>query len=519
MRRVERVGAIMARIRRALLSVYAKDGLLELASFLAEQDVELISTGGTARTLQEAGIEVTGVSEVTGFPEIMGGRVKTLHPRVAGAVLGRTQRADDLAEMGEHGIRPIDLVVVNLYPFEQVTSRPDCALDEALEMIDIGGPTLIRSAAKNHTRVTVVVEPADYPALMEEISAAGEVAARTRAHLAAKAFRRTAAYDAAIARYLDDDPFAEQLTLSMRLEAVLRYGENPHQRAALYAEPGWSGPSVTHATQLGGKKLSYNNLADADAALDLVREFDEPAAVVVKHTNPCGVATGAGPAEAFGRALQTDPMSAFGGIVALNRPVDMDAAEAIAGVFFEVIIAPGYSEDALRRLQRKKMLRLLEVPDIAAAQRGNPDLTRIRGGYLVTEWDDAPVETWEVVTRRSPDEEQMRALRFAWRVVKHVRSNAIVLTTADQAVGIGAGQMSRVDSVELAVRKAQLPTEGCVLGSDAFFPFRDGVDAAAAAGVRAIVQPGGSKRDDEVIAAADEHGMAMVLTHMRHFRH
>ena len=509
----------MSRIQRALLSVYAKDGLLELASFLAEQGVELISTGGTGQALSEAGIPVTRVSEVTGFPEIMGGRVKTLHPRVAGAVLGRTDRDDDRAQMDEHGIRPIDLVVVNLYPFEQVTADPECTLAEALETIDIGGPTLIRSAAKNHTRVTVVVDPGDYPALIEEIGDHGAVSAETRSRLAAKAFRRTAAYDAAISRYLDDDPFAEQLVVPMRLQQVLRYGENPHQRAALYDEPGWAGPSVTNAEQLGGKKLSYNNLADADAALDLVREFDEPAAVIVKHTNPCGVARGAGPAEAFRRALQTDPMSAFGGIVALNRPLDEAAAEAIAGVFFEVIIAPDYSERALERLQRKKMLRLLRLPDLTSVQRGAPDLTRIRGGFLVTEWDDAPVVDWEVVTRRAPTDEESRALQFAWKVVKHVRSNAIVLTTADGAVGIGAGQMSRVDSVEIAVRKAQLPTDGCALGSDAFFPFRDGVDAAAAAGVRAIVQPGGSKRDAEVIAAADEHGMAMVVTHMRHFRH
>jgi len=519
MRAVERAGAIMAQIQRALLSVYVKDGLVELASFLADQGVELISTGGTARTLREAGIAVTGVREVTGFPEIMGGRVKTLHPRVAGGVLGRTQRPDDLAEMEEHGIRPIDLVVVNLYPFEQAVARPDCAFDEALEMIDIGGPTLIRSAAKNHTRVAVVVDPADYPAIIEEMRDNHEISSDARARLAAKAFRRTAAYDAAISRYLDDDPFAEQLTLSMKRQQVLRYGENPHQRAALYAEPGWSGPSLTNAEQLGGKKLSYNNLADADGALGLVREFDEPAAVIVKHTNPCGVAQGAGAAQAFERALQTDPMSAFGGIVAVNRPIDEAAAEAIAGVFFEVVIAPDFTEAALERLQRKKMLRLLRLPDLADEQRGAPDLTRIRGGYLVTDWDDAAADTWDVVTRRAPSDDEMRALRFAWRVVKHVRSNAIVLTTADQAVGIGAGQMSRVDSVEIAVRKAQLPTAGCVMGSDAFFPFRDGVDAAAEAGGRAVVQPGGSKRDAEVIAAADEHGMAMIVTHMRHFRH
>jgi phosphoribosylaminoimidazolecarboxamide formyltransferase / IMP cyclohydrolase len=511
----------MAAIRRAILSVFSKEGLLELASFLAGQDVELISTGGTAAVLREAGIPVTRVSDVTGFPEVMDGRVKTLHPRVAGGILGRTHLERDRVQMEEHGIQSIDLVVIDLYPFEEISSRPGCERAEAIEMIDIGGPTMIRAAAKNHDRVTVLVDPADYSALRDEMLANdGGVQPSFRAAMAAKAFRRTAAYDATIAGYLTEDPFPERLVLPMTLQQPLRYGENPHQAAALYREDGWIGPSVTTAEQLGGKKLSYNNLSDADAAMALVREFDDPAAVVVKHTNPCGVARHVEDiTQAFEAALETDPKSAFGGIVALNRPVDLRAAEAIAKIFFEVIIAPGYEAAALERLRRKKNLRLLQLPDLAGPQRGAMDLKRIHGGYLVTEWDDEMQSTHEVVSRRAPTPDEKGAMAFAWAVCKHVRSNAIVLTSRDQAVGIGAGQMSRVDSVEIAVRKAQLSTAGCALASDAFFPFRDGVDAAAAAGATAIVQPGGSVRDAEVIEAADEHDMAMVFTRMRHFRH
>ena len=511
----------MAAIRRAILSVFSKEGLVELGSFLASQDVEIISTGGTASTLREAGIPVTRVSELTGFPEVMDGRVKTLHPRVAGGIQGRTHLERDRLQMDEHGILPIDLVVIDLYPFEDVSSRPGCAPEEAIEMIDIGGPTMIRAAAKNHDRVTVVVDPGDYGALRDEVIAHdGEVSADCRRTMAAKAFRRTAAYDATIATYLTTDLFPERLVLPMTLQQPLRYGENPHQRAALYREEGWRGPSVTSAEQLGGKKLSYNNLGDADAALALVREFTAPAAVVVKHTNPCGVARDENDlTAAFEAALQTDPKSAFGGIVALNRPVDLRTAEAIAKIFFEVIIAPGFEDDALERLRRKKKLRLLQLPDMAGLQRGALDLKRIHGGYLAAEWDDEMAAEHEVVSRRAPTQDEMAAMDFAWAVCKHVRSNAIVLTSRDQAVGVGAGQMSRVDSVEIAVRKAQLDTNGCVLASDAFFPFRDGVDAAARAGVTAVIQPGGSVRDAEVIEAIDEHDMAMVFTRMRHFRH
>ncbi len=513
----------MASIRRAVLSVWHKEGLVALARFLAERDVELISTGGTARALREAGLAVTAVDEVTGFPEILGGRVKTLHPGIAGGILGRAGHDGDAAQMEQHGIRPIDLVVVNLYPFEQTIARPGCTRGEAVEDIDIGGPTMVRAAAKNHDRVAVVVDPADYGALIEEIAAGdGGVSQATRERLAAKAFRHTAAYDAAIAGYLtpEDEPFPERHTLSMERLAVLRYGENPHQQAALYGEAGFRGPSVATAAQLGGKALSYNNLADADGALALLREFEQPAAVIVKHTNPCGAARDDGSlSAAFRAALACDPKSAFGGIVALNRVVDLAAAEAVAETFFEVVLAPGFEEDALARLRRKKNLRLLRVDHLGEPAVGALDCKRIRGGYLLTEWDEQLRGESRVATEREPTADELAALDFAWRVCKHVRSNAIVLTGRDQTVGIGAGQMSRVDAVEIAVQKAALPTAGTVMASDAFFPFRDGVDAAADAGVTAVIQPGGSVRDDEVVAACDERGLAMIFTGMRHFRH
>ncbi len=512
----------MGSIQRAVLSVYRKEGVVELGRFLADRGVELISTGGTASLLQSNGIPVTPVSDITRFPEIFGGRVKTLHPKLAGGILCRPDDAGDQAQMEEHGIRPVDLVVVNLYPFEAVTADPSCSLADAIENIDIGGPTMIRAAAKNQARLSVVVDPGDYPALMEEMAAHdGAVSGEFRAQLAVKAFRHTASYDAAIAGYLGrDEVMPEQLLLPMTRLQTLRYGENPHQQAALYKEPGFSGPAVADARQLGGKALSYNNLGDADAALALVREFERPAAVVVKHTNPCGAARHETDLKAaFQAAMETDPMSAFGGIVSLNRTVDLACAEEIAKTFFEVIVAPGFDEDALARLQRKKMLRLLEIPAMAEAPHGGLDIKRIRGGYLLTEWDEAPRSDWKVVTSRQPTDEERDALGFAWRLVKHVRSNAIVLTTQHQAVGIGAGQMSRVDSVEIAVRKAQLSTEGTAMASDAFFPFRDGLDAAVKAGVRAVIQPGGSKRDAEVIEGADEQGVAMIFTGMRHFKH
>ena len=512
----------MTPIRRAILSVYRKEGLVELAGFLADRGVEIISSGGTASTLAASGVPVTPVHEHTGFPEILDGRVKTLHPRVAGGLLGRPELDEHRRQMEQHDIPPIDLVVVNLYPFEEVTADPDCSLERALENIDIGGPTLIRAAAKNHPRVAVVVDPEDYSALIEDIRRnEGAVGDPLRTELARKAFRRTASYDAAIAAWLaSDEPFPEQQLLDLRRLQELRYGENPHQAAALYAEAGYRGPGVANARQLGGKALSYNNLADADSALAIVRGFEAPAAVIVKHGNPCGAAQHSQLlANAFEAARQTDPMSAFGGIVALNRTVDLATAEAIAGTFFEVVLAPGFDEAAVERLRRKKALRLLEITDFDAVPRGGLDLKRIRGGFLLAQWDESGETTGDVVTRRAPTDVERRAMAFSWRLVKHVRSNAIVLAREDQAVGIGAGQMSRVDAVHLAVHKAQLPTAGCALASDAFFPFRDGLDAAADAGVTAVIQPGGSVRDPEVIEAADERGVAMIFTGVRHFRH
>ncbi len=512
----------MTPIRRAIISVFHKQGVTELASALVARGVEIYSSGGTAAALAAAGISVTPVGDLTGFPEILDGRVKTLHPRIAGGLLGRTDDDAHVAQMREHGIQPIDLVVVNLYPFEEKTADPDCTVEEALENIDIGGPTMIRAAAKNHPRVTVVVDPGDYGALLQELETHdGATSDGFRAHLAARAFRHTAAYDAVISGHLGrDERFPEVMVLPLRHGQALRYGENPHQAAALYLEPGFRGPGVASARQLGGKPLSYNNLADADSALAIVREFDEPAAVIVKHGNPCGAARHRDQLHtAFECARETDPMSAFGGIVALNRSLDPATAEAIAGTFFELVLAPGFDGGALERLQRKKALRLLEVADLGAAPEGGLDLKRIRGGYLVTDWDAAEERDGEVVTRRQPTDEERAAMAFGWRLVKHVRSNAIVLSRADQAVGIGAGQMSRVDSVQLAVSKARLPVAGTAMASDAFFPFRDGLDAAADAGVTAVIQPGGSVRDSEVIAAADERGVAMIFTGMRHFRH
>ncbi len=512
----------MTPIRRAILSVHDKSGLIDLARALAARDVQILSSGGTAARLREAGIPVTPVQEVTDFPEILDGRVKTLHPRIAGGLLARTELDRHVEQLREHGIPTIDLVVVNLYPFEQTVADPACTPGDALENIDIGGPTLIRAAAKNHPRVTVVVDPGDYDGLRAELDAGeGATGEEFRARMAAKAFRHTAAYDAAIAGYLGrGEVFPERMVLSMRHAQELRYGENPHQRAALYTEPGHRGPGVAHARQLGGKPLSYNNLSDADSALAIVREFDDPAAVIVKHGNPCGAARHASDlTAAFEGARQTDPLSAFGGIVALNRPLDLATAEAIAGTFFEVILAPAFAEDALARLQRKKALRLLDVGALDRDPIGGPDLKRIRGGYLITDWDASSEADGRVVTRRPPSDEERAAMAFGWRLAKHVRSNAIVLARADQAVGVGAGQMSRVDAVRIAVDKAQLPVAGSAMASDAFFPFRDGLDAAVDAGVTAVIQPGGSVRDDEVIAAADERGVAMVFTGVRHFKH
>jgi phosphoribosylaminoimidazolecarboxamide formyltransferase/IMP cyclohydrolase len=515
------------RIRRAIVSVSDKRGLVELCRELARHDIELLSTGGTAKALAAAGLATTAISSYTGAPEILDGRVKTLHPKVHGGLLGRPT-AEHEAEMAAHGIPPIDLVIVNLYPFRETIARPGVRLDEAIENIDIGGPSMLRSAAKNHERVTVVVDPDDYAAIVAELDAnGGATRAETRLRLAAKVFSHTAAYDGAIAAYLGaaaepgGDGLPDRLTLSLRKARPLRYGENPHQQAAFYADDA-PGLSLARAEVLQGKELSYNNLLDLDGALGCALELSAPAAVIVKHTNPCGVATDVGGvAAAYRRARATDPVSAFGGIVAVNRAVDAELAGALAETFLECVVAPGYTDEARAILAQKKNLRLLATGPLDGAAPGGWLMRSVAGGVLVQSRDGGLVSARaaQVVSARPPSDEEIDGLDFAWRVAKHVKSNAIVLARAGQTVGVGAGQMSRVDSVKLAVGKAVLPVAGTVAASDAFFPFRDGVDALADAGVTAVIQPGGSVRDAEVIACANERGLAMLFTGMRHFKH
>ena len=534
----------MVRIRRALVSVSNKRGLDELARALGRHGVEILSTGGTAKALRDAGAKVIDVAEYTGAPEILDGRVKTLHPKIHGGLLGRPTD-EHRAEMAKHGIEAIDLVVVNLYPFQQTVAKAGVAFGDAIENIDIGGPSMLRSAAKNHERVTVVVDPEDYAMVIAELDAAGgSASAATRFRLARKAFAHTAAYDGAIANFLTALPdaapahdapatpgtFPGTLTVQWSGGQTLRYGENPHQQAAFYRDPLPPGrPSVAFSKVLQGKELSYNNLVDLEAALEAVLEFERPAAVIVKHTNPCGVAVAADCAEAFTRARACDPVSAFGGVVALNRGVDGATAEKLADLFLECIVAPSFDEAARALLDKKKNLRLLAFDGAANGLAGTGDLSRqsglllksLRGGLLVQTRDDGvkAARDAQVVTKRAPTPAELAALDFAWRVCKHVKSNAIVFAHDGVTVGVGAGQMSRVDSVRIAVEKAQSPTAGCVVASDAFFPFRDGLDGLAKAGATAVIQPGGSVRDAEVIAAADEHGIAMLFTGMRHFKH
>jgi phosphoribosylaminoimidazolecarboxamide formyltransferase/IMP cyclohydrolase len=511
--------------QRALISVYDKRGLEELAKSLSGMGIEILSTGGTHKFLEAAGIPVVQVSEATGFPEILGGRVKTLHPRIHGGILADRSQASHLSQLQEHGIKPIDLVIVNLYPF-QATAESGAAFEEVVEMIDVGGPSMIRAAAKNFRGVTVIVDPDDYPQVQAGLEDTGRrVPEPVRRGLAIKAFRHCQAYDAAIAAWLErqsgesENRFPRHLYLDLNRELVPRYGENPHQEAAVYRIVGDRGV-LAGMEQLQGKELSWNNLLDTDAARRQVAQLEEPGVVIVKHNNPCGVGSGDDMVTAYERALACDPMSAFGSVVALNRPADGAFAEAAAKLFVEVVVAPEFDEDARNRFAAKKNLRLLKSPVYSPAD-GAIDLRGIDGGFLAQSPDaegDDP-ETWTCPTQRQPSDEERDALNFAWRVSRGVKSNAIVITNRHQSVGIGAGQMSRVDSCRLAVEKAQLPLEGTVAASDAFFPFRDGLDVLAAAGVRAVVQPGGSKRDDEVIAAADEHGIAMLLTGRRHFRH
>ncbi len=510
--------------RRALLSVSDKQGLVPLARALSGLGIEILSTGGTRRALLEANVPAIEVSERTGFPEIMDGRVKTLHPRVHGGLLGR--RGVDDAVMAEHGIEPIDLLVVNLYPFEATVARGDASLGEAIENIDIGGPAMIRAAAKNHESVAVVVDPADYDDLLERLRQGG-IDLEQRRRLAAKAFAHTAAYDAAITRYLGSvsgDAFGERFVWAGTRVMPLRYGENPHQRAAFYREALPPAGTLAAARQLQGKPLSYNNIADADAALECVRQFEEPACVIVKHANPCGVAVRPTLHEAYERAFATDPTSAFGGIIAFNRGLDAVTAQAVLErQFVEVIVAPEVEADAREALRAKPNVRVLETgaPQVAASAI---DVKKVSGGLLVQDADTGTISASDlrVVTRAAPDEGQVADLLFAWRVAKHVKSNAIVFCRERATIGVGAGQMSRVYSTRIAAIKAAdegLPVAGSVMASDAFFPFRDGIDAAAEHGIAAVIQPGGSVRDEEVIAAADEHGIAMVFTGMRHFRH
>ncbi|TCJ12983.1 bifunctional phosphoribosylaminoimidazolecarboxamide formyltransferase/IMP cyclohydrolase [Parasulfuritortus cantonensis] len=516
-------------IKRALLSVSDKTGLIDFACSLAGQGVELLSTGGTAKAIREAGIPVIDVSDYTGFPEMLDGRVKTLHPKVHGGILGRRDLPEHVATMEQHGIGNIDLVCVNLYPFVQTVSKPGCTLEDAIENIDIGGPAMVRSSAKNHAFVTIVTDPADYAKVVEEMQAnGGAVTGKTRFSLAIKAFEHTAAYDGAIANHfgklVEESEFPRTINLQFQKAQGMRYGENPHQNAAFYVEAGAKEASIATAKQLQGKELSYNNIGDADAALECIKQFDSaPACVIVKHANPCGVAYGKDLLEAYDRAYQTDPESAFGGIIAFNGELDGATAKAIVErQFVEVIIAPKVSQAAIEICAAKKNVRLLECGQWPAEPGKRLDFKRVNGGLLVQDADLALSGEIKVVSKRVPSETEMRDLLFAWRVAKFVKSNAIVYAKDNMTIGVGAGQMSRVNSARIAAIKAEhagLAVPGSVMASDAFFPFRDGIDNAAQAGIKAVIQPGGSMRDEEVIAAADEHGMAMVFTGMRHFRH
>ncbi len=523
----------MFKVSRALLSVYDKTGIIELGHRLSESGVEIISTGGTAKALREAGIDVVDVSQITGFPEIMEGRVKTLHPLIHGGLLGKLDDDLHLKAMEEHGITSIDLVVINLYPFEDTVARPDAEHDDIIEQIDIGGPAMIRASAKNYLHTAVVTDPGQYPQVITELRSNDmTLTPETRLHLAKEAFARTALYDTAIAEYLlgrlEGNEFADRtetasatpLSLDLQHVQTLRYGENPHQKAALY------GTFQSIFTKLHGKELSYNNILDIDAASKLALEFEEPTVVIVKHSNPCGV--GSSPTrllDAWHKAFATDRKSPFGGIIAVNRKLDADTAHAIDEIFTEVIIAPAYDEEAFELLTKKKNRRLLTV-DYAVLQQSlaEEQVRSVAGGVLVQDYDGKLYEETDlkVVTKRDPSDEEMAALQFAWRVAKHVKSNAIVYAASDRTLGIGAGQMSRVDSARIAAHKAEIAgidLKGCAVASDAFFPFADGLMEAVEAGATSVIQPGGSIRDQEVIDAADEHGIAMVMTGMRHFRH
>ena len=552
----------MSKIQRALISVSDKTGVVQFARKLRKMGVEILSTGGTAKALRDAKVKVTDVSEFTGFPEMLDGRVKTLHPKVHGGILGIRGNKAHIAQMKEHGIEPIDMVVVNLYPFEATIKKPDTKFEDAIENIDIGGPAMVRSAAKNFNDVVVIVEPSDYDLVIAEMNK-GDVTPKTRFMLSAKAYLHTAKYDNMISSFFiatgafeteyplfhkkelkpakgkaypeivpsmfshlaeADSEFPMFYDLPLIKAQDLRYGENPHQKGAFYREPLLTEPSVATACRIQGKEMSFNNFLDANSALGLAKEFDEPVAVIVKHNNPCGVATDPNLWEAYVKAREIDPVSAFGGVLAFNRKVDAETAREITSTFVEVVIAPGFDSEALKLFKKKQSIRLLSLGDvdINSGTRRSFDIKRVVGGMIVQDWDMGKIENIKklpVVTKRKPTAEEYKGLAFAWKVAKHVKSNAIVYSYGTHVIGIGAGQMSRVDSTRLGAMKAQFPTKGAVLASDAFFPFRDGIDECAKHGVTAIIEPGGSIKDDEVIAAANEYGIAMVFTGMRHFRH
>lgn len=519
------------KIKRVLISVTDKKGIVEFAQGLRAFNVEILSTGGTASQLRKSGVPVTDVSDYTGFPEMMDGRLKTLHPKIHGGLLSLRDNESHMQALREHQIDLIDMVAINLYRFEDTVAKEGCMLEHAIENIDIGGPTMLRAASKNYRFVSVVTDPEDYPRIIAEMTqTGGRISEATNFELAKKTFQLTARYDGAISNYLglfggenaEKREFPDTFSFQFAKAQDLRYGENPHQKAAFYRERDPQLSALSNARQLQGKELSYNNIMDSDAAWQIVSDLPLPGVVIIKHANPCGAATSDGDmAEAFRKAMAGDPVSAFGGIVALNRPVDKKAAEELVKTFFEVIIAPGFAADAAELLETKKNVRVLQIPETCTLRSAGYDFRRVMGGLLVQDRDreDFDIRKAKVVTKRTPTEAEYQALDFAWRVVKHVKSNAIVYATKDQLVGVGAGQMSRVDSVRIAKMKAILPTTGCVLGSDAFFPFRDGLDMAAQAGITAVIEPGGSIKDDEVIRAADEHGMAMIFTGIRHFKH
>lgn len=509
--------------KRALLSVSDKSGILEFAKSLEALDYEILSTGGTMKHLKENGVAVTAVDEVTGFPEIMEGRVKTLNPMIHGGLLAKQDDSTHQEQMTEHGIQPIHIVCVNLYPFKETISKPDVTNDEAIENIDIGGPAMLRASAKNHAYVTVIVDAADYDQVLEELKTEGQTTLETRRRLAAKVFRHTAAYDALISGYLTDlagEQFPEQVTFTYELKQPLRYGENPHQQAAFYSRPLGSDFSIANAEQLHGKELSYNNIQDANAAIQIVKEFDQPAAVAVKHMNPCGVGVGETIAEAFNKAYEADPVSIFGGIIALNREVDAATAEQLSGIFLEIIIAPSFTAEAIEVLTKKKNIRLLTIP-FEQSKQDAWNTVSVEGGLLMQQpdmfgFDDADIR---VATDREPTDVEWEALKLGWAVVKHVKSNAIVVSDAQRTLGVGAGQMNRVGAAGIALTQAGERAKGAALASDAFFPMDDTVEAAAKAGISAIIQPGGSVKDEDSIKKANEYGITMVFTGVRHFKH